>query len=140
MTEGRKRPFAVTCLIGLVLTFTGLQTIKLWAVISSWDYLNSLPLSVSPLYFAVGAALWLMVGGALAIGLWRARHWALLATRWAILVYFLEVWLDKVVLQPSGPQLSNWQFELALSLVLSASVIGILALPKVRAYFGDRNG
>lgn len=132
-----KRPFAVTCLIAPVLTFTGLQAIKLWAVISSWNYLNSLPLSVSPVYFGVSAAVWLVIGGALALGLWKAKSWAQPATRWAIFIYLLEVWLDRVVLQPDGPQQSNWPFELALSLVLASSVIGILALPKVRAFFGE---
>jgi hypothetical protein len=80
-----------------------------------------------------------VIGGALAFGLWRAKNWALPATRWAIIVYFLEVWLDRVVLQPKGPQQSNWLFDLLVSLVIIASVIGNLALPKVRAYFGEGN-
>jgi peptidoglycan/LPS O-acetylase OafA/YrhL len=122
-----------------VLTFTGLQAIKLWATISSWNYLNSLPLSVSPVYLGVNAAVWMIIGGVLAFGLWRVRSWALPATRWAIIVYFLEVWLDRVVLQPKGPQQSTWLFDLLLSLVIIASSIGNIALPKVRAYFGEGN-
>jgi hypothetical protein len=139
MTEYTKRPIAVTSLIGLVLTFTGLQAIKLWAAISSWNYLNSLPLSVSPVYIVASAAIWSLVGGMLAAGLIRRSHWAIAAMRLAILAYFLHVWLDKLVLQPNGPQQSNWLFDLILSLAIIVSIIGTLALPKVRAYFGEGN-
>lgn len=134
-----KRPFAVTCLIGLVLTLSGLQTIKLWAVISSWGYLRSLPLSIPPVYLGVSATFWLAVCATLAWNLWRAKNSARRATFWAAIAFAAIYWLDRLFLQANGPQRSNLLFDLVLSLVLLLSVIGILALPKVRAYFGEGN-
>lgn len=133
-----KRPFAVTCLIGLVLTLTGLQAFKLWAVLSSWDYLNSLPLKIPPALLGLSAAAWLALGLALAWGLWRAKAWAPPATRWAALAFAAVHWLDRLFLQAGESQSSNWPFDLVLSAALLASVFSILALPNARAYFGDK--
>lgn len=130
-----RRPFAVTCLFALVLTLSGLQAIKLWAVISSWDALTNLPLSVSPLYLGASAFVWLIVGAVLAYGLWQAKAWAPRAILWATIVYVAMGWLDRLLMQAKGPQQSNWLFAVGLSVILMASVIGILTLPKVRAYF-----
>ncbi len=132
-----KRPFAVTCLMGLVLTLTGLQALGLWGVLSSWDYLYSLPLNIPPVYLGLSAAIWLTIGATLVWGLWRAKEWAPKATRWASMSFVAVHWLDRLFLQAKGPQSSSWPFDLLLSSVLLISVIGILALPKARVYFGE---
>jgi len=134
-----KRPFTVTCLIGLVLTFSGLQAIKLWAVVSSRDFLKTLPMSVTPVFLGVSAAIWLVIGSVLFFGLLLAKAWSPRLTRWAAIIYAVTVWLDRLILQAKGPQQSNWLFELALSVILIASIFGILALPKMRACFGEGN-
>lgn len=132
-----KRPFAVTCLIGLVLTLTGLQALKLWGVLSSWDYLNSLPLRVPPALLGLSATFWLAFGATLAWGLWRAKIWSPRATLWSAVAFVAVHWLDRIFLQAEGPQGSNWPFDLLLSAILLLSVIGIQALPKARVYFGE---
>jgi peptidoglycan/LPS O-acetylase OafA/YrhL len=133
----QKRPFAVTCLIGLVLTLSGLQALRLWVVLSSWDYLISLPLTITPIYFAVSTLVWLALGGSLVWGLWRAKAWAPRIICWAVIAFTAVHWLDRLFLQAKGSQNSNWPFDLILSLVLVASVFAVLSLPKVRVYFGE---
>jgi hypothetical protein len=46
-------------------------------------------------------------------------------------------WLDKSFLQVGGLQSSNLAFEAGLSLILIGSVLAVLALPQVQAYFGS---
>ncbi len=134
-----KRPFAVTCLIGLVLTLSGQQALRLWVTLSSWANLTSLPLTVSPAYFALTAIIWLALGAVLVWGLWRAKPWTPRAIKWAILAFFSVHWLDRIFLQVAGPQRTNWLFDLVLNFALAASVFALLALPKTRSYFGDTN-
>ena len=133
-----KRPFAVTTLFELVLMFTGLQALRLWGVLTSWDFLSSLPLSVSPVLLGLSAAFWVALGLPLAWGIWSARGWAPRATRWAGIAFVTVHWLDRLILQIKGPQSVNWPFDLLMSAMLLISVIAILALPKARVYFGEK--
>ncbi|MCL5428297.1 MAG: hypothetical protein M1347_00650 [Chloroflexi bacterium] len=110
---------------------------RLWGVLSSWDYLSSLPLTVTPAYLGLSAAGWIALGATLAWGLWRAKAWVPHAIRWAALAFAAVLWLDRSFLQAKGPQSSNWLFDLLFTLLLMASVIGVLAFPKVRHYFGE---
>lgn len=130
------RPFSVTVLLGLVLTFTALQALRLWAALTNWVLLAELPLHVPPAYFAVSGLVWALAGGWMAAGLWVPKPWA---RRWMLIGtvgYTAFHWLDKAFLQVGGLQSSNLAFEATLSLILVGSVFAVLALPNVRAYLG----
>lgn len=132
-----KSPFSVTVLLGLVLTFTALQAVRLWAALTNWEFLSSLPLSVPPAYLAASGLLWALGGAWLAVGLWTAKPWAPRGTRIGLAAYTAFHWLDKSFLQVGGLQSSNLAFEAGLSLILIGSVLAVLALPQVQAYFGS---
>lgn len=119
--------------------FTGLQALRLWGVLTSSDYLNSLPFGISPVFLGLSAAVWVALGLPLAWGIWRAKAWAPRATRWSAIVFAAVHWLDRLFLQAEGPQSSNWPFDLLLSALLLSSAIVILALPKARIYFGENH-
>ncbi len=135
-----KRPFSVTALLVLVLMFTGMQILRVWSAIDSWDFLSSLPLSVPPLYFVLSGLFWAIAGASLLWGLWRREVWARRAMLGAAVAFGAVHWLDRLFLQPTGPQASNRAYDLLLTLILLATVWLSVALPQARAYFGAKNG
>lgn len=135
-----RRPFAVTSLAGLVLTLTGMQILRAWAVLSNWDFYSSLPLNISPLFLAVSGLFWGGLGAFLLRGVWRGKDWAPRITRWAALGFAFFGLVDRAILQTRGPQDVTWPFDLVLTFVLLASVFGILSLPKTKAFFGAEHG
>ena len=135
-----KRPFAVTCLVALVLTLTGVQILRAWTMLANWDFLSSLPLSVPPIYLLLSALFWGTLGVFLALGVWGGCSWAPKSGRWAALAFAFFGWLDRVILQANGPQHVNWPFNLFLTGLLLVSVFAVFSLPEAQAYFGEKNG
>jgi hypothetical protein len=135
VTLTSKRPFFVTALIALVLTFTGMQILRVWTAAASWQFLNSLPLNISPAYFVVSGLFWSLAGITLAWALWRRKAWAPWGARISALGFALAYWADRLFLQTKGPQSINEPFDLLLTVLLLAFVFAALALPQVRAYW-----
>jgi hypothetical protein len=134
-----KRPFAVTCLAALVLTFTGMQILRAWAMLSNWHFLSNLPLSVPPIFFVVSGLFWGGLGLWLLGGIWLGKTWAPKWTLWSGIGFAAFGLLDRKILQANGPQNVTWPFDLTLTFALLALVFAGLALPQVRAYFGADN-
>jgi hypothetical protein len=130
-----KRPFGVTVLLGLVLTFTGLQILRVWVSVANWDFLNSLPLQINPLFFIISGLFWAAVGAMLATGLWTRRRGARLGVLLATLGYVAFHWADRLWLQARGPQSSNLVFDAVLSVVMVVFIAGMLAPASMRNYF-----
>ncbi|MCW5874398.1 MAG: hypothetical protein KIS88_07100 [Anaerolineales bacterium] len=129
------RPWGVTVLLALVLMFTGMQALRLWSAMSSWELLSSLVLRVPPLYFALSGALWALAGAATAYGLARPAPWGGGAAQALALSYTAFFWADRLLAQARGPQDSNWPFLATLGLLLLGSCFAILASPATKAYF-----
>lgn len=117
--------------------FTGLQVMRVWAALRSWDVLNSLPLQVPPAYFLASGALWATLGGGLLYGLVLRRAWAPRLARWASVGYAAFFWADRLLLQARGPHNSSWMFEAALGSIVLASVFAIMASPDTKAYYDE---
>ncbi len=129
------RPRGVTVLLALVLMFTGLQILRLGTALRSWQLLNSLPLTMPPLYFVLSGAVWALAGAATAYGLARPTAWGRGAAQALALGYGAFFWADRLLAQVRGPQDSNWPFLAALGLLLLGSCFAILASPASKAYF-----
>lgn len=136
MAEKPKRPFAVTCLAALVLTFTGLQILRAWAMLSNWDFFSSLPLSLPPIFFVVSGLFWGGLGIWLLRGVWLGKAWAPRFVGWVALLFAGFGQLDRTILQSKGPQTVTWPFDVFLTIAMLVLVFASLALPQVRAYFG----
>lgn len=136
MAKKPKRPFAVTCLAGLVLTLTGMQILRAWAMLSNWDFFSNLPLSVPPIFFLASGLFWGGLGLWLLRSVWLGKRWAPKATVWAGVAFAGFGLLDRAILQARGPQNVTWPFDLFLTFALLVLVFAGLALPQVRAYFG----
>ncbi|MCL4258637.1 MAG: hypothetical protein KJZ53_08935 [Anaerolineales bacterium] len=129
------RPWGVTVLLGLVLMFTALQATRVWAALSSWAVLNSLPLQAPPAYLLASGLVWAAAGAGLLYGLGWRKAWAPRAARIGAGVYALFFWADRLLVQARGPHNSSWIFEAVLGSLLLGSLFAILASPDAKAYY-----
>jgi hypothetical protein len=112
-----------------------LQILRVWVSVANWDFLSSLPLRISPLFFIISGLVWAAAGALVAAGLWTRRPWARSATLVASLAYAAFHWIDRIWLQARGPQAGNMVFEAVLSVVMVTFIAGMLAPVSMRNYF-----
>ena len=131
----RKRPFVVTALILLVLSYMSLSWFGLFEALRHWDFLHKLPLAVPPLYLALRSAFWGMAGLPLVWGLWVGRKWAWHAAQIAAALYAIHYWLDRLFLADPSAIMGRWPFALGLTIICLVYVYVILRLPLSRRHF-----
>jgi hypothetical protein len=131
-----RRPFLVTLLVVLVLLFTIVSWFGFFEALQLRQFLQQLPLSVSPLYLLLRRAFWGLVGPALIWGLWFGYRWAWFAGQIVVLAYALFYWLDRLFLATSDVLASRLPFEAGLTIGLVLFCFGVLWLPASRRYFG----
>ncbi len=134
----RKRPFVVTLLILMVLSYTTLSWYGFAEALRSWDFLQSLPLTVPPWYLALRNVFWGLMGVPLIWGLWVGRRWAWLATQVAVSLYTLYYWLDRTLLADPSVSLlitGRWPFALGLTGTCLVYAFLVLRLPMSRRFF-----
>jgi hypothetical protein len=122
--------------MAIVLMFTGMQLLRAWVGFTQWNFILTLPLSVSPLFFVLSGLVWGFLGLWLAFGLRRGSPWARKATMVSALLFAAFAWFDRLVLQAEGPQTTNRPFEIGLTVVLVGVVYAALTLPEARHFFG----
>ncbi len=131
-----RRPFLVTILVVLVLLFTIVSWFGFFEALQHRQFLQQLPLSVSPLYLLLRGAFWGLVGLALIWGLWFGHSWAWFAGQIVVLAYALFYWLDRLFLMISDALATRLTFEAGLTIGLVIFCFGVLWLPASRRYFG----
>jgi len=125
------RPFSVTLLTAGVLIFMALYWARLVESIRQWDFLITLPLSISPLYLALSGLAAGLAGMPVVAGLWAGKRWGPRATWLYGLGLAGLAWVERLVLRTGGNE--NGLFALFLTLAL----IGWMAwaLARSRTYF-----
>ncbi len=131
-----KRPFLVTVLILLVLSYTALGWFGFSETIRQWDFLHEFPLVVPPLYLALRNVFWGLVGIPVIWGLWVGRRWARFATQIAAISYAIYYWLDRVLLADPVAIAGRWSFTLGLTILCLVYMFLVLRLPRSRKFFG----
>lgn len=133
----RRRPTGVTLLAIGVLTFAGINLIRLVGSLQQREFLAGL-LPISPFYLSISGLVWLVVGCILAWGLWLGRRWAIRATLVGVLAYSLYYWIDRLLLAAEKPGY-NWIFSLVTNLLLLGIVYWVLNNRKAKIFFGELN-
>lgn len=134
-----KRPFAVTSLVALVLTITATQLMRAWATVSNFVFYSEQLGNGLSIFLTLSGLGWGVLGLSLGFGVWRGRAWALRAARWGFIAFATFGWLDRLVLQASGPQTVNWLFQLVVTIVMLAAVLALSALPQTQDFFGEKH-
>jgi hypothetical protein len=131
------RPFAVTALLALVLTFTAAQILGVCVATGNLSFYSELELSVHPAFFIGSGLVWGGLGLWSARGLWRAETWTPKAMTYGALAFAGFSWFDRLVLQVDGPQRTSLPFDLIVTAAMLVIIFSIFRLPRVRAYFGE---
>ena len=134
-----KRPLAVTCLVILVLILATTQLLRAWLALSTFGFYRELLGSALPIFLLFSGLAWAALGVWLGEGLRRGAAWAPQAARWGFVAFTAFGWLDRLVLQASGPQAVNWAFQLVGTSLLLVMVFAALALPRAQAFFGEND-
>ncbi len=130
-----KRPFSVTALAVLVLSFAVLHAFGVWEAVRYWGFLQELPLAVPPGYLLGRNLLWFVIGTIISIGLWRGSPWAWGDAQIAAGVYAAWYWLDRVFLAPAAMLKLRWPSLVALTILGLLLTFIALRRPGGRAYF-----
>ena len=130
-----KRPFSVTILLWLVLTLTAWSGLRLSTAILWWGTLLEFAESPGPLYIAVSAGVWLVVGIGLLWGMWQAKAW----TRYTLIGvgagFGIWYWCDRLLFQSAR---ENWPFATGATVLLLIVVIVCIFHPSTKEFFTQR--
>jgi peptidoglycan/LPS O-acetylase OafA/YrhL len=86
------------------------------------------------LYIGLTGALWAAAGIYVLVGYWRRSPWAPTALLASANLYAAWIWADKVMAQ--AQTMSNWPFDLAVTIVLLGFITAVAVDRRNRRYFG----
>jgi hypothetical protein len=132
MDETKYRPFAVTILALIVLSFTAINAVRFGAALSFWSTLIQYAPWPGPLYIALTGILWTIIGLPIYWGVWLGKPWARFACAAAVAVYAAYYWVDRLLFQ-GNPLRSNRPF--ALSVTAFMILFSSLTLLGARSFF-----
>jgi hypothetical protein len=130
------RPLSVTILLGIVLSFSAWNGLRLAQALRSWEILDEYGARNGPAYLATSGAAWLIAGLVLAWGLHRGVAWSRRMAFLAAAGYAAWVWFDRLIVQQSR---SNGPFAVFATLLLLAFTALLLLNPDVRDHFAKRD-
>jgi hypothetical protein len=135
----RKRPKSVTWLVVGVLSVWIVYLTRLVSALQQWDYLSTLPLSVSPAYFLATGLIWSIFPLLVMWGVLARKRWALKAVAGFTGLYGLYYWMERWLVESNPLRITNWPFTLAATIILFILVFWILSRKAVKNYFGENN-
>jgi hypothetical protein len=131
------RPTSVTLLALLVLCIGVYHALGAAAAIQGYTVLQEMPLALPPAYLLGRGVVWALAFAALAVGLWRQRHWGRLGAPVALTLYVAAGWVERLVFAQSDyAQVSAPCFALLQGLALAA-VWGLLLRRQTRQSFTE---
>jgi hypothetical protein len=129
------RTFELKLLITLFLLLALASALRLSLALQVGTLLAELGASASPLYLALSAGVWGMLGLACACGLVFRQRWAPLAARICAVLVALWYWIDRIVLDQTAVAQQNWLFSAIATLVCLVFTFAVLALPAQKEFF-----
>ncbi len=131
-----KRPWPVILLLAGVLVFTAGMLLRASNGIRYWEFLNGLPLSVSPLYLVLTGGLWALFGLLAAVWLWQGNRRAPAAVTTLTAGYVLYYWAEQLFVMISPLRQARWPFSAGVSILMVVIVIAVFNQPGVKNFFG----
>ena len=129
------RPTSVTILALTVLFLSLFNLLGAASGFQRYAFLSQLSLDVPLAYRLSSRAVWSLIFGPLAVGLWRLKAWGRVGTLAAFTLYAAQSWVDRLVFSRTDYARVTEPFSLALTVIGLALVWGILLWPKVRRSF-----
>jgi hypothetical protein len=124
------RPFGIFILAIIVLWIASWNGLRLGEAVFFWNTLRVY--GASPLYIAISAGVWLIIGILLAWSLWQRKAWGRIALICASAGYSAWYWFDRLVLQEPR---ANWRFVLAVNIIILLLIITILFSRRIKGFY-----
>ena len=138
-TQSRRRPFGVTLLSGLVLTFAAINLVRMSQALIRWQFLEDL-LPFAPIYLVITGLVWGVLGLITAVTIfwgWKRSPYLAAGLFFGYSVYY---WMDRIFLPGYPGKNGSWPFLLLINCGLGLWGSWILTRPKARKYFEGPHG
>lgn len=129
------RPRNITVLSILILLISLFHLLKLSQVIIQWEFLSSLPITISPFYLAVDGLVWGVSGLILSWGLWTGQTWAGKAGLVLTLFFAAAFWIDLIWISEPEQLQTRWLINLVFTALGLSAVFLSLNLANSRIFF-----
>ena len=129
----RPRMVTVICLMFLLIGVSHL--FKFIQVLLNLRILQSLPLTVSPVYLAVDGLVWGVSGLILSWSLWTGRPWAGKAGLVLALLFAAAFWIDLIWVSEPEQLQTRWLINLVFTALGLSAVFLSLNLTNSRIFF-----
>jgi hypothetical protein len=134
-SQRQSRPWNITVLSIFVLIISLFHLLKLIQVITQWEMLPSLPITVSPFYLAADGFVWGISGLILFWGLWTGQTWAGKAVLVLALLFAGAFWIDLIWVSEPEQLQTRWLINLVFTALGLAAVFLSLNLTISRIFF-----
>jgi hypothetical protein len=134
-SQKQSRPWNVAVLSIFVLLFSLFHLLKLSQVITQWEMLSSLPITVSPFYLAADGFVWGVSGLILSWSLWTGQTWAAKAGLVLTLLFAAAFWIDLIWISEVEQLQTRWLINLVFTALGLPAVFLILNLTNNRIFF-----
>jgi hypothetical protein len=132
-----KRPLLITL---LCLVFVGLVCfgwLRFQQSLQNWSLEAALVNSRLPVYTTLSGALWGIAALPAIICLWLRARPAMTFSLFAVILYPLTFWIEKIFLKISPIRMVNWQFDAGLTMIWLLFASLALFLPNSRRYLSS---
>jgi len=134
-SRSQKRPGILTVLSLVVLLIGVSHLFKFIQVLLNLRILQSLPLTVSPVYLAVDGLVWGVSGLILSWSLWTGRPWAGKAGLILALLFAAAFWIDLIWVSEPEQLQTRWLINLVFTALGLSAVFLSLNLTNSRIFF-----
>ncbi len=130
-----RRPRMVTAICLMFLLIGVSHLFKFIQVLLNLRILQSLPLTVSPVYLAVDGLVWGVSGLILSWGLWTGQTWAGKAGLVLALLFAAAFWIDLIWISEPEQLQTRWLINLVFTALGLSAVFLSLNLTNSRIFF-----
>jgi len=137
--QRQSRPRNITVLSIFVLLISLFHLLKLSQVITQWEILTALPITVSPFYLAVDGFVWGVSGLILSWSLWTGQTWAAKAGLVLTLLFAGVFWIDLIWISEPAQLQTRWLINLVFTMLGLPAVFLSLYLTNSRVFFSGNS-
>ena len=135
-----KRPWQIYPLLLIIVIFTTSNWARVWNSVQLMDFLNELPLSVSPWYLMISGAVWGLLGIlAAVIMVWRGCSRAPWMVPLMAAAYSVNFWIEQLFIMVSPLRRVNWPFVIVADIIIVIFAFITFKQPGMGEFYGGRH-
>ena len=138
-SQRQSRPRNITVLSIFVLLISLFHLLKLSQVITQWEMLTALPITVSPFYLAADGFSWGVSGLILSWSLWTGQTWAAKVGLILALLFAGVFWIDLIWISEPEQLQTRWLINLLFTVLGLLTVFLSLNLTNNRVFFSGNS-